>query len=67
MHVWNKLDPDLRGFIKRPKPTTTITEFMEEMEDMMEVWHDKYSKQDSRVNFLQHQPGNAYDTKQQPR
>lgn len=37
------------------------------MENMMEVWHDKYSKQDPRVNFLQRQPGNAYDIKQQPR
>ena len=67
-YAWNKLDPDLRGFIKRPKPTTTVTDFMEEMEDMMEVWHDKYAKQpESRSSLSQRQLENAYDAKQQQR
>ena len=36
--AWNKIDPDLRGFIRRPTSTTTVIEFVEELDNMKEVW-----------------------------
>ena len=42
--AWNKIDPDLRGFIRRPTSTTTVTEFVEELDNMKEVWEDKYAR-----------------------
>lgn len=48
--AWNKIDPDLRGFIQRPTSMTTVIEFVEKLDNMKEIWEDKYARKKT-VNY----------------
>lgn len=39
--AWNKIDLDLRRFIRYPTSTTIVTEVIEELDNIKEVWKDK--------------------------
>ena len=54
--AWNKIHPDLRGYIRRPSERTTMTDFIDELEDMKEVWHDKYARRHEPSRALTSQP-----------
>lgn len=46
--IWERLDPDLRNDIPRPREDTTLSSFLRTLEEQMFQWKDRMAKRDDK-------------------
>ena len=48
--VWNKFNANFRKFIRKSSFYITVFQFIEKIEKLKKIWHDKYARREFKIN-----------------